>query len=197
MPAWLRSILTVHVSGHRFDLAAFRRTDVLPVQGQTDMAIAVDEAEHAAFGVVAQLAGEAGESFAVEACVVGFVDQNRVVTPDYSFFSDHFGKFSECLDPLFDRGKVALDVFPVRVQRELEIILEAVQLAEPRQHRSGVLRPKDDAIHCVRTEAHAADRPRIERIGNEYVSFPEAVKEPRGVEGGNVRPTAGADDHTI
>lgn len=42
--------------GHRFDLAAFRRTDVLPVQGRTDMAVAVDEAEHAAFGVVAQLA---------------------------------------------------------------------------------------------------------------------------------------------
>ena len=125
------------------------------------------------------------------------LDQNRVVTPDYSFFSDRFGKFSEYLDPLFDRGKVALDVFPVRVQRELEIILEAVQFAEPRQHRSGVLRPEDDAIHCVRTEAHAADRSRVERIGNEYVSFPEAVKEPRGVEGGNVRPTAGADDHTI
>lgn len=91
--------------GHRFDLAAFRRTDVLPVQGRTDMAIAVDEAEHAAFGVVGSACGEAGESFAVEACVVGFVDQNRVVTPDYSFFSDRFGKFSEYLDPLFDRGK--------------------------------------------------------------------------------------------
>lgn len=79
----------------------------------------------------------------------------------------------------------------------MEIILEAVQLAEPRQHRGGVLRPEDDAVHCVRTEAHAADRSRVERIGNEYVSFPEAVKEPRGVEGGNVRPAAGADDHTV
>ena len=30
--------------GHRFDLAAFRRTDVLPVQGRTDMAVAVGQA---------------------------------------------------------------------------------------------------------------------------------------------------------
>jgi len=57
-----------------------------------------------------------------------------------------------------------------------------------------VSRPEDEAVDVLRQEAHPADLA-VVRIGDGAVTGLEPILEPLAVEGGDVRPVTGGDDH--
>ncbi len=67
------------------------------------MFVIVNKANHAFFGVIFELCGNFEESSFVKIRVIGFVCQDRVVTPDDLFFPDEVGEAFEGVYSLFER----------------------------------------------------------------------------------------------
>ena len=78
---------------------------------------------------------------------------------------------------------------------ELDYAREARELREARQHRRGILRPKDYRVHVLRAQAHAPLLPRVHRIARDGVSLAHAAQEPLRVTRRYVRAAARADYH--
>lgn len=62
------------------------------------------------------------------------------------------------------------------------------------KERPGVFGPKYEGVHILRKEAEAFDLAWIEGVDPVKVTRFDPVGEPLAVKGGQVRPSAGADD---
>lgn len=76
------------------------------------MFVIVNKANHAFFGVIFELCGNFEESSFVKIRVIGFVCQDRVVTPDDLFFPDEVGEAFEGVYSLSKEGRLVSISFP-------------------------------------------------------------------------------------
>ena len=91
------------------------------------------------------------------------VNKNRVITPD-GFIGPDFleRRYYDCL---FVR-QIPLYISPIARNRVLEIVFELAQLADTRQKRRGVLRPKDDSLNTVVLELNTTHLLRVICVSN-------------------------------
>ena len=61
---------------------------ILRREGRTDMFVIVNKANHTFFGVIFELCSNFEESSFVKISVIGFVCQDRVITPDNPLFTN-------------------------------------------------------------------------------------------------------------
>ena len=100
----------------------------------------------------------------------------------------------EGFDALVDGRDVWFEAFRlVVVEGELEVVVyaPAVELGEVGNEWRGIFAPEDDDSRPLEGDAH---RPLVEWVAPKCVAFPQAVDEPVGVEGRDVRRPARRDD---
>ena len=91
-----------------------------------------------------------------------------------------------------------LHVPAVRREGELEVVGEPalVQLAQPSEHRRGILRPEHDGVHCLGVKPPLRHLVRVERVARDHEPLPHPLEEPLRVERRDVGAPARADDHS-
>jgi hypothetical protein len=78
---------------------------------------------------------------------------------------------------------------------EVVAISSLVQFVQVSEQRPGIARPKNDYIHVGGQQGNPGDLSPVEGIGNRAETLSDAIHEPGGVEGRNIRSSARADDH--
>lgn len=92
-------------------------------------------------------------------------------------------------------GRPGLQVLAVGRDRALNIEGNARKRRRELQEGDRVFRPQDHAVHGLRAQIHAGDSVRVVRVAHEAEALLQPAAQPGEVEGGDVRPAAGADDH--
>ena len=129
---------------------------------------------------------------------VFFIQQNRVIPPNHTLFSDPLGQAAKRGDqhvPL--RRQILLDIVSIRGQRKLNIIRIIAQELKPVHHRQRILRPEHESVHNIGGKRYTADPVRVHRIADEDIPLTKPIPEPFGIVRGNVGAAACADDHTL
>lgn len=121
--------------------------------------------------------------------------QDRIVTPDDSLFSDFIGKSEKRVDDFRLRRQVRFKVRAVRRQGELKIKGEGVEQGKPLKHWGRIFGPEDKAIDIRRRKRNLSDLFGIHGVAHLRVPLAKPVKKPAAVKRGNVRTPAAADDH--
>ena len=119
-----------------------------------DFGIEIHKAYHNRVGVGGELAAKTGKLLAVIFDGDVVVDDDGIVSPDYTAASQTLRKLNKGILYLLFGAKIGFKVAAVGRDGELKIIFisQRVQLVKLRQHICGVLCPKDDAVHRVRRE---------------------------------------------
>lgn len=154
----------------------------------------VGETEYEFVGAAPELVAEvpdAGEELAGRGA--GGEDEG-VESPDDALFADEGGDLFEGRYALGEWGHVGFEAFLfVVVEGELEVVVyaSAVEFGEVRNEGRGIFAPEDDDSRPLEGDAHG---PLVEWVAPKCVTFPQAVNEPLGIEGRDVRRPARRDD---
>ena len=183
-------------AGERELFRVVRRAEAELSRCAAHASVYVEVAEYAAAREALKSARKFLKAPQMEVYVVTLADEQRVASPYHALGAYRLGEAAEGRDYLLLFVRHAwLDVRAVGRDGELEIICVVLELREARHERRGVLRPEDDRVHVLRTQAHAPLLPRIHRIARDGVSLAHAAQEPLRVTRRYVRAAARADYH--
>ena len=92
---------------------------------------------------------------------------------------------------------MTLHLPPVGVHRDIEQIIVVAQFVQPAEHRCGVLRSEDDAVHHIGRQWNTVVDAASRVVRDNAIPLAETVQKPLRMDGGNVGSAAGADDHKV
>lgn len=93
-------------TGHPPDFVPLQGPDAERPEDAADMAVMVDEAQHAGRRMIPQGMGDPGEGLAVEIHVAGRIGEDRVIAPHHPVAPYLIREAFEGLDPPFERRQV-------------------------------------------------------------------------------------------
>lgn len=158
--------------------------------------IEVDKADDALTGVSMQRPGHLPECADVKIYRVVFADKDRVIAPYHRILPHRFGQAPEGLQYLRGGRNMRLDVAPIGCDGhvpELPVRFQQILVCE---HGKRVLGAEGQNVHDGRIEAVAGDKRRVIGIADEAESFPQAVRKPFAVEGGDICSASGVQYHS-
>ena len=161
------------------------------------VSVEVDKADDAFVRIPLQPLSHLAESGDMEVCRVAGGEQNGVVPPDDALGADHVRQRLKSREEhgAFT-GQARFHIFTERGQGELEIVWIRPQLLQPGHQRPRIFGPEYDAVHHIRRQRNAADLVEVHGGADADKPLPEAVAKPVRIIGGNIGPSAGADDQT-
>ncbi len=129
----------------------------------------------------------------------GFVAQdNGVVSPGDSGGPEDFSEFFHGVQNLFGFGNPGFVHSGISRKSDQEKAFQPpmFDLFEKGEKRSGIFGPENEGVHVFRGEGDPANLFRVAGVRYSTIALAKTIHEPGSIEGGNVRPPAGADDHS-
>ena len=162
------------------------------------MTVQIHKADDAFPGMAGETLRQFLEVTDVILCGIFGCQDDGIVSPNDSLRTNLPGKLMKSGDDhIILAGDTYFQIFAVGIQRELKIKWMVFQQVQFVQHGGGIFCPEHDAVHYILGKRNAADLFGVHWIAGTDKSRFQTVKEPVGVVGWNVCPSAGTDDHGI
>ena len=126
---------------------------------------------------------------------VGLAEEDGIIAPAHAVRAHPVGKPPEAVDhgPLVRH--VRLDLPAVGRDGHVPELPEGREKIHVREHGRGILRAEADDIHHRRVQPVPADLLTVKGIPHADKAFPQAIGKPLRVEGRDICPLAGIDNH--
>lgn len=121
--------------------------------------------------------------------------KNRIIAPNDTLTADPLRKFLNTASKCFLPGSPSSISFPYPVSVNMKIIRICLKLRKTAKHSFRIFCPEYNAVHYGRRQWNPADSVGIHRIAHADKAFAQTAIKPGCIILGNIRPSAGAQNH--